>query len=214
MKISDNILRAHLQNVYFITGTACGGKTTVSRALSKKYGFALYDMDAHYSGHREIATAEDQPAMCAQFSSWEEYFCRPYQEYADWLRQSVAEQLQMCIVDLMELSREGPVFADLHISPALAGRIADPRRLVFLIAAPDLIARDYYERPDHRDLKECIYSLADPAAAVENCNRTLAYVNGATYEEVKKSGLFWIERTGKSTVEEVLQQVEEHFALS
>ena len=45
MIFQDNVIKEYLKNVYFITGTPCGGKTTVSRALAEKYGFELFDVD-------------------------------------------------------------------------------------------------------------------------------------------------------------------------
>lgn len=35
MIFQDNVIKEYLKNVYFITGTPCGGKTTVSRALAE-----------------------------------------------------------------------------------------------------------------------------------------------------------------------------------
>ena len=49
MIFQDNVIKEYLKNVYFITGTPCGGKTTVSRALAEKYGFELFDVD-EYNG--------------------------------------------------------------------------------------------------------------------------------------------------------------------
>lgn len=37
MIFQDNVIKEYLKNVYFITGTPCGGKTTVSRVLAEKY---------------------------------------------------------------------------------------------------------------------------------------------------------------------------------
>ncbi len=37
MKIENNILKHYLQNVYFITGTAYAGKSTMVKMLSEKY---------------------------------------------------------------------------------------------------------------------------------------------------------------------------------
>jgi len=44
MHIAENILKHSLQNVYFLVGTACGGKTTMGRALAKKHGY-IYHSD-------------------------------------------------------------------------------------------------------------------------------------------------------------------------
>ena len=45
MIFQDNVMKEYLKNVYFIAGTPCGGKTTISCALAKKYGFEIYDID-------------------------------------------------------------------------------------------------------------------------------------------------------------------------
>lgn len=42
MIFQDNVIKKYLKNVYFITGTPCGGKTTISRALAEKYGVDRY----------------------------------------------------------------------------------------------------------------------------------------------------------------------------
>ena len=41
MIFQDNIVRQYLKNVYFVAGTLCGGKTTVTRALSAMYGIPV-----------------------------------------------------------------------------------------------------------------------------------------------------------------------------
>ena len=51
MNIQDNILKQYLKNVYFVCGTACGGKSTLSRALAEKHSFLLYDADARFDEH-------------------------------------------------------------------------------------------------------------------------------------------------------------------
>lgn len=213
MDIADNILRSHLKNVYFISGTACGGKTTISRELAKKSGFALYDMDAHYMQNKELADSEHQPAMTRQFRSWDEYFNRPYLEYSKWLIQSLKEQIPMVLIDLIKLSQVQPVIADLHLSLDFAKRFTDNSRIVFLIAEPQLVSKDYYKRPDHKDLYDCIMSLENPQKAFQNCSKALEYVNQSAYAAIKSSDWFWIERNEYSTVENILKQVEDHFSL-
>jgi len=38
VKISDNIIKEQLKNVYFISGGAYGGKTTMAKVIEEKYG--------------------------------------------------------------------------------------------------------------------------------------------------------------------------------
>ena len=54
MVFQDNILKEYLKNVYFITGTPCGGKTTISRELAKRYDLLVYDVDMHFPDIRKF----------------------------------------------------------------------------------------------------------------------------------------------------------------
>ncbi|MDT8719486.1 hypothetical protein IAI10_22820 [Clostridium sp. 19966] len=63
MNISDNVLSSHLKNVYWIAGTNCGGKPTMTNYLAKKYDMLVYDSDSRFSEHQAIANISEQPAM-------------------------------------------------------------------------------------------------------------------------------------------------------
>lgn len=47
MHIENNILRYYLRNVYFITGTAYAGKSTMVKMLSEKYGMIVCGENYH-----------------------------------------------------------------------------------------------------------------------------------------------------------------------
>ncbi|MBI9011532.1 MAG: hypothetical protein JEZ08_04820 [Clostridiales bacterium] len=85
MKIENNILRYHLQNVYWIGGTACGGKTTASKTIAEKYNYYHYDADTMFKEYRKLADDKDQPALSREFSSLKDNFDRPIDEYIDYL---------------------------------------------------------------------------------------------------------------------------------
>lgn len=57
MEIKDNVLKEYLKNVYFVTGTPCGGKTTISRALGAKHNLPVYDVDEEFTMHQACGTA-------------------------------------------------------------------------------------------------------------------------------------------------------------
>ena len=74
MIIQDNVLKYFLQNVYFVCGTPCGGKTTISRMLSKMYGIPVYDIDERFPEHQKQSDAVSQPAMNREFRDADEFF--------------------------------------------------------------------------------------------------------------------------------------------
>lgn len=76
MIIANNIIKHHLKDVCFVSGGACGGKTTVTKYLAKKYGMILYNWDEQFSEYQDIANSTYQPAMSQrkEIKSWEELF--------------------------------------------------------------------------------------------------------------------------------------------
>lgn len=211
MTIQDNVLKAYLKDVYFITGTPCGGKTTVSRALARRHGLALYDADERFPAHRQLADPAFQPAMCRRFSGPDEFFGRTVDEYRAWLLDNERQQLDFALLDLIRLAQHGPVLCDGMLTLDEADRLTDVSRVAFLIREPSNLIDEYCDRPDHRDFSDFIHGAADVARAKVNCNATLRSINLPLYNAIKRSRYFWLERTPDSTVEDAVRQVERHF---
>ena len=213
MEIKNNCIKESLKNVYFVTGTPCGGKTTISCALSQRYGYPVYDVDQEFPRHKSLSNSIDQPAMNQEFPNADAFFLRPYREYAKWLLQNTREQLDFIILDLIRLSQHQPLFCDLHLTVEQVMEITEPQRVVFLIKNPDNLMEEYANRPDHQDFSEYLNSASDPQLAKENCNRALAYFNRQRYDSIRSSSYFWLEREKDSTVENTVRLVARHFGL-
>ena len=106
MNISDNILKHYLRNVYFLAGTACGGKTTMAKAVAEKHGFVLVDEFRFSKEHGEIADEVHQPNMTIKFPDPESFFMRPAAEYSKQIAGALAEELEMSLMDLIILSQD------------------------------------------------------------------------------------------------------------
>jgi len=77
MNIADNILKHHLKNVLFVSGTAYGGKTTMTKLIEGKYGFLRYRESTKFNEHLAYANKHYQPAMCYERGDWQRFFNRP-----------------------------------------------------------------------------------------------------------------------------------------
>jgi len=106
MNISDNVLKSHLQNVYWVAGTNCGGKTTMTTYLSQKYDMIVYNSDSRFSEHQAIASLSEQPAMKRHFIDYECFFNRSVDDYTKWIFDSEEEEMSMIILDLVKLSSD------------------------------------------------------------------------------------------------------------
>lgn len=211
MIFQDNIVREYLKNVYFITGTPCGGKTTISRALSKRFGIPVYDIDERFEEHRRMSDPEHQPSMNREFRDADEFFGRSVEEYKAWLLNNTREQLDFVIMDMIRLAQEGPVLCDCHLTLEQANTLSDPSHIAFLIKEPKALVEDYCNRPDHQGFQDFIHSATDYEKAKETCNETLLSLNLKLYQDVKQSRYFWLERDNGRSVEETVALLAEHF---
>ena len=63
MHIANNILKHSLQSVYFLVGTACGGKITMAKAISQKHGFTYFNGD-HWDKPNPTQTYGTTSSQC------------------------------------------------------------------------------------------------------------------------------------------------------
>lgn len=211
MIFQDNVIKEYLKNVYFITGTPCGGKTTISRALAKKYGFVVYDIDEQFSKHQQMSNVKFQPSMNKKFKNADEFFNRTVEEYKKWLIDNTREQLDFVLLDLIQISQKQVVLCDCHLTVEEADRLTDLARVVFLIKDPANLVDDYCNRIDHQDFSNFINSTTNDENAKLTCNTTLKEINVERCRQIKNSQYFWLERNDNSTVEETIYKVEQHF---
>lgn len=213
MIFQDNVIKEYLKNVYFITGTPCGGKTTISRELAKRHNLTVYDIDEQFSNHQQISNPKFQPAMNKIFRNADEFFDRTVDEYEQWLIENNREQLDFVLLDLIRLSQNQIVLCDCHLTVEEADCLTEPSRIIFLIKEPTDLVDDYCNRPDHKGFSDFLNSTSDIEKAKATCNETLKKLNIKRYQQIKESKYFWIERNKNSTIEKTLRKTEKHFKL-
>ena len=207
--------KEQFKNIYFITGCATGGKTTISKAIAEKYGFIRYDADAEFDKHKRLSNPYEQPAMNKQFKNADDFFLRDIADYIKWLKESTKEQLPFVLNDIIELSQNNTVVCDLHLSVNEAKQIAYNNQIVFLIReSNDDIIDDYCQRKSHSAFNAFINSASNPIRAKRNCNDVLRKVNSEQCDEIIASDFFWIARNSKSTISDTIKAVEKHFGLN
>lgn len=214
MKIEKNILKEYLNNVYIIGGNACAGKSTISKALSEKYGITLYKMDEEYDRHRSFADKQHQPEMCFPRDNIYEFFNRPVVKYADSLQKAVKEEVPMVLMDLVCLAKNGPVIADVLFDPGDIDGIIPDERAVFLTSNEELVRQDYFNRPEKRAFYEAIQKYPDPESSFENVISVVNLINQRGQQCISEKNAFHIARTPENSVENTLQQIEKHFGLT
>ncbi|MCL2603656.1 MAG: AAA family ATPase [Defluviitaleaceae bacterium] len=222
MNIANNILKRSLQNVYFFVGTACGGKTTMGKELSKKYGFAYFSDNWNESNWKEwesVICEKYQPFSYngGRSLSNEEYFGRSVEEFlADKKRNQTAnmESIAFSIIEIIKLAQKNTVVADIWIEDyEFLLEISDHSKIACLLAPGELIIRDYYQRDDHIAFTKAIQALENPEQKFEVQNELFRIHAKEEFEKAAKYNLFNIVRNEESTVEKTLMLLEKHFCL-
>ena len=220
MNISENILKQSLMNVYFLEGTAFGGKTTMGRELAKKHGFIYYSENWHEDNFKvwqSIIDEKYQPKAAKRqaVTDWETYFGRSVEEFlaaGDYNGHN--EYLEYLIIELIKLSQNSKVIADICVPIELLIEISENSRIACLLAAPELVTcENIGNREDHKDYLECILSLKDSAKKIAVQNELFKIWTEKAYEDARKYNLFSIVRNNESTIEKTLALLESHFGL-
>lgn len=214
MKISDNIIKEQLKNVYFLSGGACGGKTTMAKLIEEKYGICRYRQGDHYDEFSSIATSEFQPALSLDRSKdWHGYFSQEPSKYAAWLQAELEEEAEFVIMDLIKLSQNQKVIADVIIPIDILKSIADPNQVMLLFAPEEMTRKHYFDRADKDEVYQFILSFPDGKELMKNVVEALNYNSADKRNEFITSGFRYIERTNNDTIENTLQIIEKHFDL-
>jgi len=220
MNIAENILKRSLQNVYFLTGSAMAGKTTMSQALSEKYGFIRFNDNWHEDNFKEwLALCDERYQKAATkrnaVTDWEAHFGRSVEEFlAEGDYNGHNEYLEFAVIELIKLSQRGKVIADIGIPLELLMEISDYNRIACMTVIPELATCiNYGKRDDHKEFLACILSLKEPEKKMDVQDELFRIGIEKTLEDAREYNVFTIVRDNKSTVESTLKMLERHFNL-
>ena len=136
----------NLPELYWIAGGSCGGKTTLARRLSERYGFTIYDADGQRQKHYESAEHDSHPALTQQMN-WQKFFTSPPEETLHYWEALCAERMEMILDDLSNMkdpnhSTGKPILVDgVYPLPELLREVTPEAPGVFLFADPPFLSK-------------------------------------------------------------------------
>ena len=220
MDIPYNILKYYLRNVYFITGTAYAGKSTMVRMLADRYGLVFCGENYHIGVSDAVATPDLQPDLCyrRQLTDWRDFVTRSPEEYERWIYNSGREGAGFEIAELISLARDNKVIADTSIPLDILREIADYHQVAVMLSPQSMSVDRFFDRsdPDKQFLLNEIDKCPDPEKTMANFRACLARINSPeVYERMKNSGFFVHERLDaqRDTREETMRILARHFGL-
>ena len=221
MKIENNILKHYLKNVYFITGTAYAGKSTMVKMLAERYGLIECVENYHMAVSERVATPETHPDLCynRQLTDWREFVTRPPEEYERWIYAVGREAAEFEVPELIAISQDQKVIVDTNIPIDLLKEISDYNHVAVMLSPQSMSVERFFDRsdPDKQFLLNVIDSCDDPVSVMENYRQGLAMINSKEhYDEYANSGFFTVVRedNGIDTREQVCDIIAKHFGFT
>ena len=221
MKIENNILKHYLKNVYFITGTAYAGKSTMVKMLAERYNLTECGENYHMAVSERVATPETHPDLCynRQLTDWREFVTRPPEEYERWIYAVGREAAEFEVPELIAISQDQKVIVDTNIPIDLLKEISDYNHVAVMLSPQSMSVERFFDRsdPDKQFLLNVIDYCDDPVSVMENYRQGLAMINSKEhYDEYANSGFFTVVRENNEidTREKVCDILAKHFGFT
>ena len=220
MKIENNILKYYLKNVYFITGTAFAGKSTMVNMLAEKYDMICCGENYHSAVSDIVAEPNVQPDLCymKSLTDWKEFVTRTPEEYERWIYGTGREAAEFEIAELLSLAKEKKVIVDTNIPIDILKEISDYHHVAVMLSPQSMSVERFFDRsdPEKQFLLSVIDSCDDSESVMENFKKGLALINSREHhDEYANSGFYTLVRedNGKDTRESVCELLAKHFEL-
>lgn len=220
MKIETNILKYYLRNVYFITGTAYAGKSTMVKMLAEKYDMIFCGENYFTEVTDMVADPAIQPDLCyiKGLTDFKEFVTRSPEEYERWIYGTGREAAGFEIAELISLSRDKKVIVDTNIPLDILKEISDYDHVAVMLSPQSMSVERFFDRsdPEKQFILSVIDSCENSKEVMENYRKGLARINSKEhYDEFLNSGFFTLVRedNGKDTREVVCEKLAEHFGL-
>lgn len=221
MNIETNILKYYLRNVYFITGTAYAGKSTMVKMLSEKYDMVFCGENYFTEVTDMVADPAIQPDLCyiKNLTDFKDFVTRSPEEYERWIYGTGREAAGFEIAELISLSRDKKVIVDTNIPLDILKEISDYNHVAIMLSPQSMSVERFFDRsdPEKQFILSVIDSCENSEKVMENYRKGLARINSKEhYEEFLNSGFFTVVREddGKDTREEVCKKLAAHFGLT
>lgn len=203
-----------LGHVFWLGGSPCAGKSSVSEILAERFDLRLYPVDEAFEAHARRFDPVLHPTLTKWCeSSWDERWMRPVESLVRDVIACYREHFTLILEDILSLPGGEPVLVEgtALLPRQVSGVLADRNRAVWLVPIAEF-QRKHYSKRDWvcRILEQC----DSREAAFHNWMERDAEFARWVALEVDELGLELLQVDGKHTVEENAAKVASYFQLS
>jgi uridine kinase len=191
------------ENIRWIIGGSCSGKTTLCRSLSKDKKISIYDMDKHIFGeYMERYTKKDHPANKAWFSAknpldWA--LSLPLKDFSNLNKAVNVEYLKLFSEDMAAIKSGRIIIVDGGITyPSVLSKVISTKNIVCLRVPIKESKRIWETVESKRSMKEMISKLSNPLKKWQKFLKLNELTTKTILSESEDSGIKVVDRDALS----------------
>ena len=219
MEISNKLIKDALKNVYFISGTAYAGKSSVCKMLAEKYDMIHCEENYKFDDFLAQTTIKSHPNMnyFRTKKSWEEFVSRSKEEYKEWMDGTARETAEFEVLHLLSLPRDKKVIVDTNIPHDILKEISGYNNVAYMVATEEISTNEFFNREDSEKqfLLNVIKNSSNPEENMKKFRDSLLYINSQdVIEEYINTGYYVVKRNKiDEDINDKLELIEKHFLL-
>lgn len=199
------------QNIYWIGGSPCAGKSCIADILAKKYDFIIFKCDDFIFEHISKSDKVKHPIMNKiQKKCWNDLWMRSVDIQVNEEFDFYREEFDMLLNDLeLSLRNKTVIVEGTALLPELLNNLKiNKNKMVHIVPTKDFQVQYYSKRPWTSDiLSEC----ENPRLAFSNWMERDAKFSNIVFDNAIELGMQTFRVDGNYSIKDMVTKVEEHF---
>lgn len=206
-----------MREIFWIGGSPCAGKTTISEIIAQEFGCQIYQIDRHFERYLDRANVDKHPHLTAyKKMGLKKFLLRNPQTQLQDVKGISQEQFGFILDDIVELSNDAPILVE--GSNILAADVAqhsnDSSKVIWLVPTETFQLETYPKRGSWvQDVLQHYYEPDEAVIAFERWMERDAMMAVWTAAEARKYGFRVITVDGSVSLLDNAEIVMQHFGL-
>ena len=202
-----------LEGVFWLGGSPCAGKSSISEVIARRFGVDVYRVDAAFESHAQRFDPLRHPALTKwSKSSWNQRWMQPVESLVQEVIACYREHFTLVLEDILSLPKRKSLLVEgTALLPAqVASVLSRQSRAIWLIASADF-QRVHYSRRDW--VRGILAQCSKPEEAFHNwMERDIRFAQWIE-AEASATHLSLLRVDGNRTIEQNAEAVARHFQL-
>jgi uridine kinase len=200
-----------LNNIYWIGGSPCSGKSSIAEKLAREFSLLYYKCDDHMMSHINRGAQNDilimkKYSVMSKDENWLRDIDSQVTDVLEFYRNSfdfILEDLAQTPLDKVVLVEGSAILPELIKKHSI-----DPKKYICLVPTPEFQLTKY---PEREWVKDYLVDCSNPSLAFSNWMKRDMMFAGRILKSAKELDLFVLNVDGSKTIDENFEITRKHF---